>query len=101
MSRDKAQGLTQPVLNAALSADPRALPAWVGVDLGDQGYAVVKVDKVLPRETREAPVLAQEVQQYSQWWASAESQAYYEALKERFKVRMLVAEPAVAPAAAR
>ncbi|MDG5975661.1 PpiC-type peptidyl-prolyl cis-trans isomerase [Hydrogenophaga taeniospiralis CCUG 15921] len=101
VSRDKAQGLTQPVLNAALSADPRALPAWVGVDLGDQGYAVVKVDKVLPRETREAPVLAQEVQQYSQWWASAESQAYYEALKERFKVRMLVPEPVAAPAAAR
>ena len=101
VSRDKAQGLAQPVLNAALSADPRALPAWVGVDLGDQGYAVVKVDKVLPRETRDAPVLAQEVQQYSQWWASAESQAYYEALKERFKVRMLVPEPAAAPAAAR
>ena len=101
VSRDKAQGLAQPVLNAALSADPRALPAWVGVDLGDQGYAVVKVEKVLPRETRDAPVLAQEVQQYSQWWASAESQAYYEALKERFKVRMLVPEPAAAPAAAR
>ena len=101
VSRDKAQGLAQPVLNAALSADPRALPSWVGVDLGDQGYAVVKVEKVLPRETRDAPVLAQEVQQYSQWWASAESQAYYEALKERFKVRMLVPEPAAAPAAAR
>ncbi len=93
VSREKAQGLPQPVLIAALSADPKSLPAWVGVPLGDQGYAVVKVEKVLPRETREAGAMGQEVQQYSQWWAAAESLAYYDTLKERFKARILVNEP--------
>jgi peptidyl-prolyl cis-trans isomerase D len=93
VARDSAQGLAQPVLNAALSADPKKLPAWVGVDLGGQGYAVVRVDKVLPRETRDAPAQAQEVQQYSQWWSSAEGQAYYDTLKERFKVKIEVPEP--------
>ena len=93
VSREKAQGLPQPLLIAALSADPKSLPAWVGVPLGDQGYAVVKVEKVLPRETREARALGQEVQQYSQWWAAAESLAYYDTLKERFKARILVSEP--------
>lgn len=93
ISRDKAEGLAQPVLNAALSADPRKLPAWLGVSLGDQGYAVIRVDKVLARETRDAPALAQEVQQYGQWWASAEGQAYYDTLKARFKVKIEVPEP--------
>lgn len=98
VSRDNAQGMPGPILNAALSADPKQLPAWVGVDLGEQGFAVVKVNKVLPRQLRDAQAMAQEVQQYSQWWSSAESQAYYEALKERFKVQVKVPAPAVATA---
>jgi len=93
VSRDKAEGLAQPELNAALSANTKKLPAWVGVNLGDQGYAVVRVDKVLAREPREAALQAQEVQQYGQWWSSAEGQAYYDTLKERFKVKIQVSEP--------
>jgi peptidyl-prolyl cis-trans isomerase D len=94
VSRENPQGLPQPVLMAALSADPKSLPAWVGVPIGAEGYAVVKVEKVLPRQPREAQALGQEVQQYSQWWATAESLAYYEALKGRFKAKILVNEPA-------
>ncbi|AOF88198.1 PPIC-type PPIASE domain protein [Hydrogenophaga sp. RAC07] len=101
VSRENPQGLPQTVLLAALSADPKSLPAWVGVPLGAEGYAVVKVEKVLPRTTREAQALGQEVQQYSQWWATAESLAYYDTLKERFKAKILVAEPATAAVAAR
>ncbi len=101
VSRENPQGLPQPVLVAALSADPKSLPAWVGVPIGAEGYAVVKVEKVLPRQPREAQALGQEVQQYSQWWATAESLAYYEALKERFKAKILVSEPAQAAVATR
>ncbi|MCU0924720.1 MAG: SurA N-terminal domain-containing protein [Hydrogenophaga sp.] len=93
VSRDSAQGLGQALLDAALSVDPSKLPAWTGVDLGDQGYAVVRVDKVMPREARDAQAQAQEVLQYGQWWASAEGQAYYDTLKERFKVKIRVPEP--------
>jgi peptidyl-prolyl cis-trans isomerase D len=101
VSRDNAQGLAGPVLNAALSADPKQLPAWVGVGLGEQGYAVVKVDKVLPRQPRDAQALLQETEQYSQWWSSAESLAYYDTLKERFKVQIKVPAPKPAEAPAR
>jgi peptidyl-prolyl cis-trans isomerase D len=101
VSRENPQGLAQPVLIAALSADPKNLPAWVGVNLADQGYTVVKVDKVLPRDVRPAQALSQEVQQYSQWWASAENEAYVAALKERFKARILVPEPAPVAAVTR
>ncbi|MGE0348541.1 SurA N-terminal domain-containing protein [Hydrogenophaga sp.] len=100
VSRENAQGPAQPVLNAALRADPKQLPGWVGVDLADQGYAVVKVEKVLPRDKRDAQALAQEVQQYSQWWSSAENEAYMETLKERYKARILVPEPAAVSASA-
>ncbi len=93
VSRDNARDISAPVLNAALSANPKQLPAWVGVDLAQQGYAVVKVEKVLPRQAREAQAKAQEVQQYSQWWAAAESLAYYDTLKERFKARIQVPAP--------
>ncbi len=93
VSRENVQGLPQPVLTAALSADPKTLPTWIGVSLGADGYAIVKVEKVLPNETRPAQALAQEVQQVSQWWAAAESLAYYETLKTRFKARILVDEP--------
>lgn len=93
VSRDQPQGVLPQVLTAALSADPKALPAWLGVDLGEQGHAVVRVDKVVPREPADAQRLAQEVQQYNQWWATAESLAYYEMLKERFKARILAPAP--------
>lgn len=91
VGRDNPQGLTAPVLKAALSVDPKQLPAWTGVDLGDQGYAIVKVEKVLPRATPAAQ--NQEVQQYAQWWTAAETQAHYELIKDRFKVKILVPEP--------
>ena len=70
VSRQEAQKQPQAVVEAALRADPAALPAWVGVDLGDQGYAVVKVNKVLPREAPPPEVAKQERQQYAQAWAA-------------------------------
>ena len=93
VSREAAQGLALPVLTAALSAPVQTLPAWAGVTLGDDGYAVVRVDKVLPRAARDAQASAQEVQQYGQWWSSAEGQAYYDTLKARFKVKIKVPQP--------
>jgi peptidyl-prolyl cis-trans isomerase D len=94
VSREQAQQLPMDALKAALSADTASLPAWVGVDLGAQGYAVVKVLKVLPRQAP-APALAQQEQtQYTQWWTSAESLAYYNILKERFKADIKVSRPA-------
>lgn len=93
ISRDRDAGLAPVILEAVLSADVRQLPAWAGVSLGSGGYAVIKIEKVLEREARDAQVLAEEVRQYNQWWAAAEAQAYYEWLKQRFKVKMLVQAP--------
>jgi peptidyl-prolyl cis-trans isomerase D len=94
VSRQETHSQPQPVVEAALRADPTALPALSGVDLGEQGYAVIKVNKVLAREAPPEQVARQERQQYGQAWASAETLAYYNLLKERFKVKIEVPKPA-------
>ncbi len=85
VSRASAKNLPRAVLEAALRAPTATLPAYTGVDLGGQGYAVVKVLKVAGRDPVAADV-AQAQSQYLQAWENAESQAYYAALKTRFKV---------------
>ena len=93
MSRDQAQKLQSQVIDAALRADPATLPALVGVDLGAQGYAVVKVNKLVPRDAVTDARAKQDRAQYTQWWVGAESLAYYNVLKERFKTTMKVPKP--------
>jgi peptidyl-prolyl cis-trans isomerase D len=90
VSREQGQPITGPLLDAALRVDASSLPAWIGVDLGGQGYAVVRLNKVLPRATVAQATAKQEREQYAQWIANAESQAYYQLLKERFNVQMKV-----------
>ena len=92
VSREQSQRLPSAVIEAALRADATKLPAWVGVDLGTQGYAVLRVNKVLERDIKTASV-AQDRQQVTTWWTNAEALAYYESLKARFKVEFKVSKP--------
>lgn len=93
VSRDTPQQQPSTVVDAALRADVSSLPALSGVDLGQQGYAVVKVLKVVPRNPPIAAEALQDRNQYAQWWTSAESMAYYNMLKDRFKTTILVPKP--------
>lgn len=93
VSREKMQDLPPPVIDVAMRADATALPAFAGVDLGAQGYAIVKVGKVVPRAPPLEGAAEQERRQYAQWWTSAEGLAYYNSLKDRFKAQILVAKP--------
>lgn len=83
VSRVQPGNLGRAIVDAALKARADKLPAWVGVDLGSEGYAVVRVNQVNGRA--EVPGAEQLPAQYAQAWAAAETQAYYEALKKRFK----------------
>jgi peptidyl-prolyl cis-trans isomerase D len=95
VSREQTQKLPPQVVDAALRADSSALPTFAGVDLGAQGYAIVKVGKVVPRDAPAEAAAKQEHNQYTQWWTSAENLAYYNGLKERFKAEILVAKPSL------
>ncbi len=96
VSREQPANLPREVIDAALKADPAALPALVGVDLGAQGYAVVRVNKSIPREQPPEAVAKQEALRYTQWWTQAETLAYYNLLKDRLKAEIKVAKPAAA-----
>ncbi|HSW19631.1 MAG TPA: SurA N-terminal domain-containing protein [Ramlibacter sp.] len=100
VSRENAQRQPQAVVEAALKTDPASLPAFVGVDLGAQGYAVVKVVKSIAREAPADAQAKQEQQQMTQWWATAENMAYYNLLKDRFKAQIKAPKPTTTPDAA-
>ncbi|MDE2275978.1 MAG: peptidyl-prolyl cis-trans isomerase, partial [Burkholderiales bacterium] len=94
VARNQPQGLDKLLLDAVLGADPARLPSVMGIDLGAQGYAVLRVTQVLPP----APLPggdAEFVKQYAQAWADAEAQAYIDALKQRYKVQILPAAKSV------
>jgi peptidyl-prolyl cis-trans isomerase D len=101
VSRNQLRGQPREVIDAALRADASKLPAVIGVDLGEQGYAVVRVAKVLPPD-----VPADDMKRlqglYANAWTNAEQGAYYEALKQRYKAEIKVSEaPPPEPAASR
>ncbi len=96
VARDLPLNQPRAVLDAVLGANTDTLPAWTGVDLGAQGYAVAKVNRVVPPEAPEPQLAQQRQQQYAQWWSTAEGLAYYETLKQRFKVQIKAPRPAPA-----
>jgi peptidyl-prolyl cis-trans isomerase D len=85
IARDRDEKLGKQIVDAALQAAPNGLPLVVGVHLGAEGYAVLRVNKVLPRIVVDAPKQAQERQQFAQAVANAEVLAYYKTLQTRFK----------------
>ncbi|KRC26152.1 SurA N-terminal domain-containing protein [Acidovorax sp. Root217] len=94
IARDTPMNYPRPLIDAALRANADKLPAWTSVDLGaGQGFAVIKVNRIVPRDKPEAQRAQQERMQLMQWWSSAEGVAYYEMLKERFKTEIKVTRP--------
>ncbi len=92
VSRDQTQAQPQALLDAALRADPAKLPALLGVELGAEGYAVLRVNKIVPREAQSAEQARLIRQQFAQLRSQAEVQAYLAALKKAYKAEILVSE---------
>jgi peptidyl-prolyl cis-trans isomerase D len=97
VSRSNPQNQPRELIDAVLRADAAKLPAWLGVDLGSAGYAVARLTAVKPPAS-DTPEFVQLLPRYAQAWGAAESQAYFNALKTRFKVK--VEDGAVAAATA-
>jgi len=100
VSRDQASEVSPNLIAAALRVDAKQLPAWTTVDQGLQGFAVIKVNAVERRPAPEATQAAQEVQQFTQAWSSAELNAYLASLKVRFNAKILVPKPSATANAA-
>ena len=87
VSRTQAAGQPREVVEAALRADLAQGPAVQGVDLGERGFAVLRVVKVVAREAND-PDNARAQPYVARALAEAESAAYYDSLKRRFKVEL-------------
>ncbi|MEX3915522.1 SurA N-terminal domain-containing protein [Paraburkholderia sp. BR10936] len=88
VSRNDAQGLPPGALSAVFKADAQKLPAYVGVDLGNDGYAIYRVNSVTNGAAAEGPRLAAAQQQLAQVDGQSQVQAYLDALRERAKVKL-------------
>lgn len=99
VSRQDAHSQPPALVEKVMSEDQTKLPAWVGVDLGAQGYLVAQITRVIEEKTPTENVATQRRQQYLQWWTNAEALAYYELLKQRFKAQIKVPRPEASPAA--
>ncbi|WP_077034497.1 SurA N-terminal domain-containing protein [Pelomonas sp. KK5] len=97
VSRAKPADLPRKALDGVLAADASKLPAYVGVDNGDGTFLVAQIDKIEARDPALIDPKRAE-QQYAQAWATAETLAYYNALKARFKTTIKAAAAASAPA---
>ncbi len=88
VSRNDSQGVPPAALSSIYKADAQKLPAYVGVDLGDDGYAIYRVNAVLPGAATDAQRLAAAQQQIAQVNAQSQVEAYIDAVRARSKVKI-------------
>jgi peptidyl-prolyl cis-trans isomerase D len=87
VSRDDPQGVPPVALSAIYKVDGKKLPAYVGVDLGNDGYAIYRVNAVLPPTPVDAQRLAAAQQQLASVEAQSDLAAYIDALRARSDVK--------------
>lgn len=98
VSRDQAQGQSQVLVDAVLRANPDQMPVLLGVDLGPQGYALVRVNKLMPQDAPNAQQQEQTRQQFARLLGNAEAGAYLAHLRAQYKAQILVPKPKSASA---
>ena len=97
VSRLDSQGLDTQTIARIMQIPQDRLPAFEGIEQGSQGYLLVKTNRVVQEaETgAEAQAWMQQLRQadYAQALALAETEAYYETLKQAYKVQIRVPRP--------
>ncbi len=83
----QTRDLPRPVVEAVLRADLSKAPVVIGVDLGKDGYMAARVVKRVERDAKD-PDNERAKTYVAQQVSAAESEAYYEALKRRYKVKL-------------
>lgn len=89
VSRTRGDGVPPKAAEAVMRADTLKLPAFVGVDLGHDGYAIYRINKVSTPAQPKPEQRQAEAQQLAQLVGQADLNAYYESLKARAKVKIL------------
>ncbi|MEY3953242.1 MAG: hypothetical protein RLZZ397_122 [Pseudomonadota bacterium] len=93
ISRSQASSLPAAFVNQVMQAPASTLPAWVGVDLGSQGYRLAKISQVAQRAPADASLANQERAQLESMMADTQARVYLQYLRQAYKVKVLVPEP--------
>jgi peptidyl-prolyl cis-trans isomerase D len=87
VSRSDAQGLSPDALSAVFKVDAHKLPAYAGVDLGNDGFAIYRVNAVTNGAALSAGQITAAQQQLSEVAGQAQGQAYLDALRDHADVK--------------
>jgi peptidyl-prolyl cis-trans isomerase D len=87
VSRTDAQGMSPSALSAIFKADDTKLPGYVGVDLGSGGYAIYRINAVVPPAPIDPARLAAAQRQLAQVDAQTQLEAYVASLRKRSNVK--------------
>lgn len=93
VSRSQSTSLPASFVNQVMQAPATALPAWVGIDLGEQGYRLARISQVAQRAPVDATLANQERAQLESIMADTQSRVYLEYLRQAYKVKVLVSDP--------
>ncbi|HJV84890.1 MAG TPA: SurA N-terminal domain-containing protein [Noviherbaspirillum sp.] len=88
VSRVKNAGMSGAELGSVMKADVSKLPAFAGVEVPGQGYAVYRINKVGQPATPDTARRQAEQQQVANALAQQEMLAYLEVLKKKAKVQI-------------
>jgi peptidyl-prolyl cis-trans isomerase D len=88
VSRNDAQGLPPSAIDAIFKIDQAKLPAYVGIDLGKDGYAIYRLNAVTTPPAPDAQRLVAAQQQLSKLIGQADEQAYIASLRARSDVKI-------------
>lgn len=88
VTRADTQGVPPQAVAAIFKVDPQKLPAYVGVDLGDAGYAIYRVNTVNMPSSIDPQRLSGAQLQIGQVLGDAEWTSYVDALRARSRVKL-------------
>jgi peptidyl-prolyl cis-trans isomerase D len=88
VSRRLPAGLAQESLRRVLAMDPSKLPAYVGVDRGERGYAIYRLVRVVPPEPVAEEQKNEELQRLDRQAGAQQVEAYVASLRGKAKVEI-------------
>ncbi len=88
VSRREAQGIAPDALRRIMAADASSLPAHVGVNRGDQGYALYRITKVVAPEPKAEPQKAADLARVERQAGEDQLAGYVASLRARAKVEI-------------
>jgi len=89
VSRQEPQGLSQAAMRKVMAADAAKLPAYAGLERGEEGYALYRIGKVIAAEAKPGPQLAEQQARFDRQAGGAQLDAYVAALRAKAKIEVM------------